>query len=190
MKHNVFNLKIINIKIYDIILEEGFMEKTLTLNDFTILMIATLADNSKIIDLVDQDKKIAVIPVDYKQRIQNIMCAENGWKEEFSTLINVNDYFEDHFAWELKLSMQIKEVIEQLGKNFQYDFLRDCINISFTQNEIDYLLSNYENDNLKNTMVHFTSLLIDYIYSREFQERFSDYSSRSVQFMKRQKKDI
>lgn len=166
------------------------MKDPLTLNDFTILMIATLADNSKFIDSANGDKKIAVIPVDYKQRIENILCAENGWREEFSILINIDKYFEDHFAWEQQLAMQIKAVIEQLGKNFEYDFLGDSINISFTQKEIDFILSNYKDENMKNIMNHFTSLLSDFIYSRTFQEEFYDYSSRSVRYMKNLRRNI
>lgn len=166
------------------------MKDTLSLNDFTILMIATLADNSKFIDFANRDKRIAVIPVDYKQRIENILCAENGWKEEFSILINIDEYFEDHFAWEQQLATQIKAVIERLGKNFEYDFLGDSINISFIQKEIDFILSNYKDENMKNIMNHFTSLLSDFIYSRTFQEEFHDYSSRSVQYMKKLRRNI
>ena len=166
------------------------MKDTLSLNDFTILMIATLADNSKFIDFANRDKRIAVIPVDYKQRIENILCAENGWKEEFSILINIDEYFEDHFAWEQQLATQIKAIIERLGKNFEYDFLGDSINISFIQKEIDFILSNYKDENMKNIMNHFTSLLSDFIYSRTFQEEFHDYSSRSVQHMKKLRRNI
>ena len=166
------------------------MKDTLSLNDFTILMIATLADNSKFIDFANRDKRIAVIPVDYKQRIENILCAENGWKEEFSILINIDEYFEDHFAWEQQLATQIKAVIERLGKNFEYDFLGDSINISFIQKEIDFILSNYKDENMKNIMNHFTSLLSDFIYSRTFQEEFHDYSSISVQYMKKLRRNI
>ena len=165
------------------------MKDTLSLNDFTILMIATLADNSKFIDFANRDKRIAVIPVDYKQRIENILCAENGWKEEFSILINIDEYFEDHFAWEQQLATQIKAVIERLGKNFEYDFLGDSINISFIQKEIDFILSNYKDENMKNIMNHFTSLLSDFIYSRTFQEEFHDYSSRSVKYMRKLLRD-
>ena len=163
------------------------MEKALDLNDFTILMLATLADNSRVINFINRDNKVAVIPVDYKQRIENILCAENGWKEEFSILINIDEYFEDHFAWEQQFAMQIKNVIERLGKNFEYDFLGDSINLSFTQKEVDFILSNYRDEKLKNIMKHFTSLLSDLIYSREFQEEFHDYSSKSVQYMKKLK---
>ena len=164
------------------------MKKTLSLNNFVILLIATLADNSKVIDLINRDNKVAVIPVDYKQRIENILCAENGWKYRFSILIDTDEYFDDHFAWELQLASQIQNVLQQMNKNFEYDFARDSINISFSQREIDLILSNYKDENIKNIMNHFASLLSDWIYSRRFQEEFQDYSSRSVQYMKKLRK--
>ena len=164
------------------------MEKALSLNGFAILLIVTLANNSKVIDLINKDNKVAVIPVDYKQRIENIMCAENGWKDRFSVLIDIDEYFDDHFAWEQQLALQIKNVLQQMNKNFEYDFLRDSINISFSQGEIDLILSHYKNDNVKNIMNHFASLISDYIYTREFQEQFHDYNSRSIQYMKKLQK--
>ena len=161
------------------------MKKTLSLNEFTILMIATLADNSKIIDWENRDKRIAVLPVDYKQRIENILCAENGFKEKFSILIDIDEYFQDHFAWEEKLAIQIKNFLQRMGKDFEYDFVMDSIRISFTQKEIGLILSNYRNNNIKKIMRHFTSVMGDNIYTREFQEHFYDYNSRSVLYMKR-----
>ena len=83
-----------------------------------------------------------------------------------------DEYFEDHFAWEQQLAMQIKNVIERLGKNFEYDFLRDSINISFAQKEVDFILSNYRDEKVKNIMDHFTSLLSDWICLHEFKCTF------------------
>ena len=161
------------------------MKKALSIKDFTILLITTMANDSKRIDLINQNNKVAVLPVDYKQRIENILCAENGWKEKFSVLINTEEYFEDHFEWEQQLSQQIKKCLKQMNKNFEYDFERDSINISFTQKEIDSVLSKYKDENIKSIMKHFVALISDYIYSREYQEQFHDYSSRSVQYMKK-----
>ena len=161
------------------------MKKTLDLRDFTILLIVKLADNSKIIDLRDSDNKVAVLPANYKQRIENILCAGNGWKEKFSVLIDIEEYFDDHFIWEHQLALEIKSVLQQMGKNFEYDFVHDSINIPFTQKEIDLVLSKYKDEDVKNIMDHFAALIGDYIYTREFQEQFHDYSSRSVQYMKK-----
>ena len=164
------------------------MGKTLSLRDFTILLIATLADNPRQIDLINRDNKIAMIPVDYKQKIENIMCAGNGWTEKFSVLINTDEYFNDHFAWEQQLGLEIKNVLLQMGKTFEYDFVMDSINISFSQREIDYILSHYNNENIKDIMKHFATLINDYIYTREYQEEFYDYNSNSVQYMKKFRK--
>lgn len=161
------------------------MKKTLDLRDFAILLIVTLADNSKIINLMDSDNKVAVLPVDYKQRIENILCAENGWREKFSVLIDTKEYFNDHFIWEHQLALEVKNILQQMGKNFEYNFVCDSINIPFTQKEIDLILSKYKDENIKSLMNHFVNLISDHIYTREFQEQFHDYSSRSVQYMKK-----
>ena len=61
----------------------------------------------------------------------------------------------------------------------------DSIKIPFTQKEINLIFSYYKDDNVKNIMNHFTSLMCDFIYTRQFQEQFHDYNSRSVQYMKK-----
>ncbi len=164
------------------------MKKPLSLKDFTILMIASLANNSKS-SAINPNKKIAVIPVDYKQRIENILCAENNWKEIFSEIIDINEYFQDHFAWEEELGRQIEYVLQKMGKEYEYDFVHDSINISFSQNEIDFILSNYKDDNAKALMKQFSSLIGAYIYTREFQEQYHDYSACSIQYMKKRSKE-
>ena len=151
------------------------MGEVLSLNDFTILMLATMANNNE---------GIASIPADYKQRIENILCSDNGWKEKFSILINLDDYFEDHFSWEKQLGIEIKSFVELLRKNPKYDFLKDSINISFTTEEINNILLKIKDD-FNSAMNFFVALLTDYIYSREYQENFNDYSSKSVQYMKK-----
>lgn len=163
------------------------MQKALDLRNFAILLITTLANNSEVNNPTNKDNKIAFLPVDYKQRIENILCAENAWKEKFSSLIDIQEYFDDHFMWEHQLALQIKNILQQMDKNFEYDFLKESINISFTQKEIDLILSKYKDESIKNTMNYFVSLISDYIYTREYQERFNDYNSRSVQYIKKYK---
>ena len=104
------------------------MNTPLDLNNFSTLMIITLAKNSRIIDLNKTNKRVASLPVDYKQRIEDIMHNDN-WKSEFSLLINADEYFEDHFAWERHLSLNIRKMLKALGKSFEYDFENDSIDI-------------------------------------------------------------
>lgn len=158
-------------------------KKTLSIDDFTFLFMATLADNPKIFDMRNRDNKIACLPVNYKQIIENILCAENGWKEIFSVLIDPNEYFDDHFEWEKKLARSIKKFLCDMNKSYEYDIEYDRILIPFTQQEIDLIMSRYSDEKLKDIMNHFTSLVNDYIYTREFQERFYDYSASSVRKM-------
>ena len=50
------------------------MGEVLFLNDFTVLMLATMANNNE---------GIASIPADYKQRIENILCSDNDGRKNF-----------------------------------------------------------------------------------------------------------
>lgn len=163
--------------------------KSLEIIDFIYLMLATLANNSKNIEINDETTKIASIPVNYKQIIQNILCADNRWKEDFCYLINIEEYFEDHFAWELKLSIAFEQVLLILEKKIEFDFIYDRLLIKFTKEEIDTILRKYPNIELNNIMKQFTSLLVDYIYTREFQEEFYDYSASAVKKMKELQKE-
>ena len=159
------------------------MKETIKIKDFVYLLLGTLGTKLQIIDLNDKSKKIVSLPSNYKQRIQNILCAENRWKEMFSGLINIEEYFDNHFAWENKLANALKEVLIEMNKKYDYDFERDSLIITFTEEEVEDILNRYENEELKNSMDHFTNLLIDYIYSREFQEEHYDYYASSVRKM-------
>ena len=157
--------------------------RVMKLNDFVYLLFATLADNSKINNLNDKNRKIVFFPVNYKQIIENVLCADNNWKDEFSCLIDIDDYFEDHFDWELRLSLEIKNMLLKMDKFFEYNFECDVLLISFSNEEIDNIINRYRSEKLKSRMKHFANLLVDYIYTREYQERFFDYSAAAVRKM-------
>jgi len=182
------NNKTILIKIYDIILSGGFMEEnnknTLMLDDFVLLMLVNLAKKSDV-TFNDDKCKMACLPAYYKQIIENILCADNGWKEKFSNLIDINKYFIDHFMWEMELSYSFCNVLSTLNKKVSYEFTNDYIMIPFFQEEIDKIMSKYTDVEIVANMEHFVSLLTDYIYTREFQEQIYDYTARSVKKMRK-----
>ena len=153
--------------------------ETLEINDFTTLLLGTLAQESLIFDLNNPNQKIAFLPFSYKQIIENILCAENGWKEEFSSLIDIEEYFDDHFAWEHKLTYEIQEVLNTLNKKLEIDLKYDRLLITFTQEELNLILAKYPKV-IKNKMNHFANLLTGYIYTREYQEKFNDFYATSV----------
>lgn len=157
--------------------------KTLDINDFVSLLLGTLAKNSKIIDAENQNNVIVSVPVLYKQIIQNILCAENSWKEEFSLLIDTEEYFNDHFGWEENLVLAIKHFLNDSNKTFTYDLVFDSLLISFSQDEVSMILEKYPDEELKNIMDHFVNLLTDYIYTRDYQEKYFDYYAFSVKKM-------
>ena len=88
----------------------------------------------------------------------------------------MEEYFQDHFAWEQKLGATLKEVLTELGKKLEYDFEFDRFLIDFTKEEIKEINSRYPNE-LREVMRHFTSLLTDLIYTRKFKEHFNDVHS-------------
>lgn len=157
-------------------------ENVLSLEDFTILMFGMLAKNSKLNDLDNSDNLIACLPFNFKQNIENILCANNGWKDIFSILIDVSEYFDDHFMWEMNLSYMIKKVLNDLNKNIECDLVTDMFYVCFNADEVSSILDKYE-ENIINKMDHFTNLLTDYIYTRQFQEMFWDYSASAVKKM-------
>ena len=165
------------------------MERCLEIKDFSLLMLAILADSSRPLTVAKKTIKIAVLPIDYKQIIQNILCDDNGWKEEFSSLINMKEYFSNHFKWEKKLVSSIQEYIDETCKDVKYDFNTDKIYIRFEFKEIEEIqeniLNKYKSQETINKMIHFTNLLKDLIFTREYQEEFYDYGAASVKKMRK-----
>ena len=158
--------------------------KCLSLYDFVTLMLIHLAEKSQLIDIRYPDLKYACIPFAYKEIIQNILCAENRWKEMFSNLIDVDEYFDDHFGWEIQMSNTLDKVVKNMNKTVKVDFVRDKFIITFTDDEINNLIKQYPNEEINNSVDHFTNLLNDYIYTREFKEEFHNYSAMSVEKMR------
>ena len=160
------------------------MKKVLTIKQFTYLFLATMAEQSKIIQLDPKNKDIlvCVLPATYKQNIQNIMCEQNGWAEKFSTLIDVEQYFDNHFHWEDMLSLQIEDALETLGKKYEYDFFTDTIRIDFSKGEVEVILQKFPKSAQEN-MDHFARLVGDFIYTRQYQEQYHDNNARSIKYM-------
>ena len=161
--------------------------KGLDITNFIYLMLATLANNSKITN--EFNEKVAYLPYNYKQIIENIIYAENRWKEIFSNLIDIDEYLDDHFEWELIFSKTLIDVLNNINKQVSYDIINDRILIPFKQEEIDLIMNKYQDIELKNHMIQFISLLTDYIYTREFQEEFYDYSASTIKSVKELRKD-
>lgn len=162
------------------------MEKgSLDINDFTLLLLATLAINSRIIYLEDKNKKTITLSIQYKQIIENILCTENDWKEEFSVLIDMEEYFKDHFAWERKFALSFKQTLNQLNKSLEYDFEDDAFLIDFTNDEANEILAKYPDETLRNIMTHFVYLLMDDTYTRYYQENVYDHFAPTVERMHR-----
>ena len=158
-------------------------KNVLSLKEFTYLMLATIAKDSTVKDLKRPDIKICHLPANYKQCIENILCAPNRWNEFFDKLIDVEKYFEDHFAWEQELSDNIKQALTELKKEIKFDLESDKLLIEFKQNEIDAILSKFAHFR-KKEMEHFSDLVTDVMYQRKYQHEQFDHSARAIAKMK------
>ncbi len=150
----------------------------LTLHAFVLLFLAKLADNSLSIDYRQLNIKSANIPFNYRERIENILCANKSWRDNFAVLINLKEYFEDHFFWEEELANEILNVVNELGKKIDFNIVSEYMSIDFSEKEISDILKRFDKYTVSQ-MDHFVNLLLDAIYSREYLETFFDYSARS-----------
>ena len=151
----------------------------LLLHDFAKLMLARLAKETRVINFYHPEEKVASIPFDYRERIQNILCEDNGWEEEFAVLIKISEYFDDHFYWEQRLAEEILAVTQELNKKLEFDIVREYMTITFHSNEIQEITEDFD-ESIVNTMDHFVSLIISGLYSRRHREQIFDHTARSV----------
>ena len=160
------------------------VKKCMEIKDFTYFLLAKLANKSQIINLRDKNIKTIMIPTNYKQVIENIMCAGNGWDERFSILIDKEEYFDNHFVWETKFAVTLQEVLQEMQKPYKYDFIGDRLLIQIKQEQVDEILSKYPGRKLNDVMDHFANLFVDYIFTREYQENYHDLTAAAIQRMK------
>ena len=154
----------------------------ISIREFAILFLVKMADNSRGINFNNPNLKTAYIPFNYRERIENILCANNNWKDEFSVLINMEEYFEDHFDWEKVCASEILKVANELKKQLEFSIVSEYISITFSKDEIIKLLANYDCETVE-CMDHFVNLVLDIIYGREFQECYIDYTARTREKM-------
>ena len=157
--------------------------KCLEIEDFVRLMLVRLAHDSQIIDLCNPNIKYACIPNDYKQRIAYILTANNGWKEEFSSIIDIDHYFKNHFEWEEQMSNALANELSVMGRKYEYDFMKDGIRIIYDENDIIELMACYSIRELIDTMDHFVSLLGSHYFSKEYLEKNPDYYEKIIKNM-------
>ena len=145
------------------------------IKDFTYLLLAILADKSRMINLNDRSIRTISLPGSYKESIEKIMYQGNGWDEEFSILIDVDEYFDNNYKWEEKFARCLKETLEELNKTIEYDLVYDMIHIDFKQEEIDEILSKYQDEAINDAMDHFANLVKDYVFTRRYQAMRKDF---------------
>ena len=146
---------------------------SISIHDFAKLFLAKMAG-----EISSDGVRVTRIPFNYRQRIENVMCANDSWKKDFSTIINTKEYFEDHFFWEELLAQEIIQVIDELKLKIYFDFVNENMYLFLSEPVIDQITSNFSR-RCNSAMEYFVSLITDMIYSRQFQEKFVDYTART-----------
>ncbi len=150
----------------------------LSIYHFARILLAELAENTTIINFYNPDIKTADIPFNYREVIENILCADNGWKEEFSPLIDIERYFKEHFYWEEQFATEIMNVANNLGKEIVFDLRRDHFCVIFSPEEIQDIKKEYDIEIIE-VAEHFAILLTEFIFTRRYKEQVLDYSART-----------
>lgn len=144
------------------------------IKDFTYLLLAMLADKSKVINLKDKSVRTISLPNTYKESIEKIMYQGNGWEKDFSILIDTEEYFANHYKWEDRFSRCLKEVLKELDKKVEYDVVNDRLYIDFKQEEIDNILVRFQDEEINDKMDHFSNLVTDFVFTRGYEAMRKD----------------
>lgn len=156
----------------------------MNIDDFVLLLLARLSKSPKMIDLNGKNNVIVSIPSNYKDIIENILTSNEKWRSEFSVLIDMNEYFNDHYEWEKKLAVSLEKILTVLEKKLDYNLKTEMLEISFSKSEMDAILSEMNDEHLSSVMDHFVFLLHDFSYSRDYR-RFKEKNDAVVLHMKK-----
>lgn len=161
--------------------------KILTLDQFVELLLIHLASNKKQLNLKTGKWKIqANLPADYKVVIEQILTEDNGWAEEFSTLIDLNYYFKFQNYFERDLVDEFEKFVEKWGKTITTDFRFCFVSIEFSENEVEDIARKY-NYETHNKMEHFSNLVSTISMTRNSKREFEQVSrevNRKCKFRK------
>lgn len=155
----------------------------LSLHEFTRLFLAQSALNSRVVTKRNSVEYYVSLPFNYRERLENILCADNGWKERFSPLIDVEDYFEDHFWWEERFSAEIVKVAKEMDKKIDFDLVRERVSVVFLDDDIKQIQGQFDIQTI-DIMNHLVCLVDAYIYSRRYKEELFDYSAKCTAKMR------
>jgi len=146
-------MKIDNGYFYDI-------EPIMDIEHFVELFLVTLAKNDT------SNKPIAILPADYKEKIETIMYSEVAIK--FLKLIDSYEYYEKQSSWESKLSKSFKEYLNNNNKEANYNFKNDHVEITYSLEEIEEILNKYDEETQE--------LMEDLLFLIEFNDDYDRHS--------------
>lgn len=166
--------------VWDNWLSAKFGWPNMPMDTFVKILLAEIAGGDFVkINLRHPEEKYAMLPLEWRDIIMAILCANNGWREEFSQFIDMRSYFEDHVTWEMGFAQSLLNVADKLGKKWQNVCVQNqYFELVFTQAEVAKIRSSYSEET-ERPIRHFANLLCDHMYSRDNRENRVDYIARA-----------
>jgi len=140
------------------------IEPLVDIEHFVELFLVTLAKNDSLQPLLTdtRKKRIAIIPQNYKEKIESIMYSKLAIN--FLRLIDSYQYYEKQSSWESKFAENLKEYLKNNNKVAKYNFNKDYIEISYSIEEIDKILKKYD----KETQEIMEDLVFEVVFNCEY----------------------
>lgn len=139
----------------------------ISIEQFSELLLATLANNTMIKNFSKPNIKIASLPFDYTCNIAKIMHENDNFKICFSKLIDFDAYYSDQIDWEKSLGERLDYELKKANKKIEVSFENERLYINYTEEEIKNVLSKYDEEIVK-LMKDFAYLINSYSFSRTF----------------------
>jgi hypothetical protein len=124
----------------------------LSLDDFSKLFLAQVAKDTFISDV-----KLIRLPFNYRRRIEAILAGNKYWQEQFSDLIDMDDFSKDHNNWDISFAIVLLYKIQKLG-DLKYDFVNELMYMEVNSKAIENLRKDFANK-----YIHDMNRLVDLI---------------------------
>lgn len=109
---------------------------SINIDELTKLILSCFKDDS-----FHQGK--TALPADYKIGIEEMMYSDE-FKKIFSPFINLTIYDDNIDVFLTAFAKSLEKFVQENQKNVSYDFFNDAIEIDFTQDEKNNILSEYD----------------------------------------------
>ena len=120
-------------------------EPVIDLDHFVELLLVSLANKENYPKFNENSSiRIAELPLNYKEQIEEAMFSDSDKIKDFLQLIDSYQYYEHQSKWEMSLADSFKRYLQSHNKSAEYNFHFDYIEIKYTTEEVERILSEYD----------------------------------------------